>query len=123
LSVSSLTRIRNIVGGDTDNGIRLILRTTEEGRRMNTGDIPSRWKIKIKEYLKSIGSEYESLGASDFPSDKEVEINFEDGSYAVFKYPLIIEAPEFEEVGIMTEHCGYFIFHEESITYKIRVAN
>jgi len=87
---------------------------------MNCKDLPERWKSKIKEYLKEKGSKYESLGANDFQSDKTVEIKFEDGSYASFKYPLIIEAQEFEEIGIMTEHCGYFIFHKEQIEYVLK---
>lgn len=87
---------------------------------MNRKDLPERWKNKIKEYLKATGSKYETLGASDFHMDKTIDIRFEDGSYASFKYPLIIEAPEFEEVGIMTEHCGYFIFHKEAIQYVLK---
>lgn len=87
---------------------------------MNRKDLPERWKNKIKEYLKAKGSKYDTLSVSDFATNKIVEIKFEDGSFASFKYPLIIEAPEFEEVGIMTEHCGYFIFHKEAIEYKLK---
>lgn len=87
---------------------------------MKRKDLPERWKNKIKEYLKEKGSKYDTLGAGDFQIDKTVEVKFEDGSFASFKYPLIIEAPEFEEVGIMTEHCGYFIFHTESIQYVLK---
>ena len=87
---------------------------------MNSRDLPERWKMKIREYLKGKGSKYETLGANDFALDKIVQIKFEDGSFASFKYPLIIEAPELEEIGIMTEHCGYFIFHNETIQYELK---
>lgn len=70
--------------------------------------------------FKKKGSNYETLGANDFQIDKMVEVKFEDGSYASFKYPLIIEAPEYEEVGIMTEHCGYFIFQKEAIQFVLK---
>ncbi len=86
---------------------------------MNQNDLPERWKNKIKEYLKEKGSRYETISASDFQIDESVEIKFEDGSFASFKYPLIIEAPEFQEVGVMTEHCGYFIIHSEAIQFKL----
>lgn len=65
------------------------------------------------------GSKYDALSASDF-SNKVVEISFEDGSFASFRYPLIIETPELNEIGILTEHCGYFIFHEEDIQYELK---
>ena len=86
---------------------------------MQHKDLPERWKNKIKEFLNTEGSKYDTLSASDF-SNKVVEISFEDGSFASFRYPLIIEAPELNEIGILTEHCGYFIFHEEAIQYKLK---
>lgn len=90
---------------------------------MNERELPERWKIKIREYLSSIGSNYNSLGANSFATDMEVEIKFEDGSIAIFKYPLVIEAPEFKEIGIFTEHCGYFYFHKEAIQFVLKKIN
>ena len=87
---------------------------------MNQRDLPDRWKQKIKDYLKSKGSKFDSLSVYDFQSGKIVEIKFEDGSFANFKYPLIIEAPEYEEVGILTEHCGYFIFNRDAISFELK---
>ena len=86
---------------------------------MQHKDLPERWKNKIKEFLNTKGSKYDTLSASDF-SNKVVEISFEDGSFASFRYPLVIEAPELNEIGILTEHCGYFIFHEEAIQYELK---
>ncbi|MBK8093904.1 MAG: hypothetical protein IPK32_18490 [Verrucomicrobiaceae bacterium] len=39
-----------------------------------------------------------------------MDITFEDGSKASFYYAILIEAPELNEVGVFTEHCGYHIF-------------
>lgn len=87
---------------------------------MNRNDLPPRWKTKIQDYLKEKGSPYKTLSASDFIADKTIEIEFKDGSFARFHYPLVIEAPEFGEVGVMTEHCGYFIFNKEAMVYRIK---
>jgi hypothetical protein len=86
---------------------------------MQHKDLPERWKNKIKEFLSTKGSKYNTLNASDF-SNKVVEISFEDGSFASFRYPLIIKAPELNEIGILAEHCGNFIFHEEAIQYELK---
>lgn len=78
---------------------------------MKHKDLPERWKNKVVEYLRSRNiKKYNELGASDFLGNLIAQIKFEDGSYAEFRYPLIINAPEFDEVGVFTEHCGYHIF-------------
>lgn len=79
---------------------------------MKHEDLPERWKLKIIEYLKSNGEEKrDKLNAYDFFSNRKIEIKFEDNSFAEFRYSLMINAPEFNEVGIFTEHCGYHIFN------------
>ena len=79
---------------------------------MTHEDLPQRWKDKIKAYLKSHGEEDRvKLGAYDFFANQIAQVKFEDGSFAEFRYPLVINAPEFKEVGIFTEHCGYHIFN------------
>jgi len=78
---------------------------------MKHDDLPDRWKAKIKEYLLSLGvDDREELSAYEFFANQVVKITFEDDSFAQFNYPLVIEAPELNEVGIFTEHCGYHIF-------------
>ncbi len=78
---------------------------------MKHDDLPERWKNKIIEYLINNGEDQrETLSAHDFFPNQILEIKFEDESYAEFRYPLLINAPEFNEVGIFTEHCGYHIF-------------
>lgn len=83
-------------------------------RFMKDKDLPERWRARIDEYLKAQGvTDRNKLSASDFLIDKIAKIKFEDGSYAEFRYPLIINAPELDEVGVFTEHCGYHIFSLE----------
>jgi len=78
---------------------------------MRSKDLPERWKLKLQEYLSAKGSTG-SIGpsASDFPLETTVSIRFEDGSHIEFKYAFIIEAPDFREVAVFTEHCGYHLF-------------
>lgn len=78
---------------------------------MRPDDLPERWKLKLQEYLLAKGStKPEKLSASEFPSETTVSIQFEDDSRVEFKYAFTIEAPEFREVAVFTEHCGYHLF-------------
>ncbi len=78
---------------------------------MNYSDLPERWKSKVSEYLKEHGEpERTELNTYDFFSEQIAKVKFADGSFAEFNYPLVIEAPELNEVAIFTEHCGYHIF-------------
>lgn len=86
---------------------------------MRHNDLPERWKIKLQEYLAQKSSKYKTLGASDFPTDTLIQIHFEDGSKAEFRYTLIIEAPDFQEIGLFTEHCGYHIFQADGLKVSI----
>jgi len=79
---------------------------------MKHEDLPERWKNKIVEYLRKNGeTKRVKLSAYDFFPNQILEIKFEDESNAEFRYPLLINAPEFNEVGVFTEHCGYHIFN------------
>ncbi|MDO7877421.1 hypothetical protein Q5H93_21955 [Hymenobacter sp. ASUV-10] len=78
---------------------------------MRHEDLPERWKLKLQEYLIAKGNtKYSKLGASNFVSDGIVRIRFEDDSYVEFNYAFAIEAPEFRQVAVFTEHCGYHLF-------------
>ena len=78
---------------------------------MKHTDLPERWKQKIINYLRSHGiDDRDELNAYDFFTEAVVKIKFDDDSYVEFYYPLVIEAPELNEVGVFTEHCGYHIF-------------
>ena len=79
---------------------------------MKHEDLPERWKKKLKERFVKLGEEGQvRLSAYDFSSTMVAKIKFEDGSFAEFQYPLIISAPEFDKVGVFTEHCGYHVFN------------
>ncbi|GAB2864380.1 hypothetical protein [Hymenobacter ruber] len=78
---------------------------------MRPDDLPERWKLKLQEHLIAKGStKPEKLSASEFPSETTVSIRFEDGSHVEFKYASVIEASEFRELAVFTEHCGYHLF-------------
>ncbi|WP_400190781.1 hypothetical protein [Hymenobacter sp. B81] len=77
---------------------------------MRHTDLSERWQVKLSEYLLDKGSKYQTLGASDFPLDSVVSITFEDDSKVEFRYAFVIEAPEWREVAVFTEHYGYHLF-------------
>ena len=78
---------------------------------MRNADVPERWKLKLQEYLIAKGStRSDRLITSEFPSETTVSIRFEDGSHVEFRYAFVIEALEFREVAVFTEHCGYHLF-------------
>jgi hypothetical protein len=86
---------------------------------MRHNDLPERWKAKLQDYLIQKGSKYKTLGTSDFPN-ATVILQFEDDSRAEFKYAFILEAPEFEEISLFTEHCGYHIFQAGGLEISIK---
>lgn len=81
---------------------------------MQKTDLPQRWRERIEHFTDGrYGPDYKhrgSLGASDFPANSRVSVVFADGSEATFRYAFFIEAPEWDEVAVFTEHCGYHIF-------------
>lgn len=78
---------------------------------MKHEDLPERWKGKLISYLQSMGvRDRKTLNAYDFFPNQKIILKFEDESYAEFRFALLINAPEFNGLGIFTEHCGYHIF-------------
>ena len=87
---------------------------------MKHQDLPERWKQKVASFLSEKGeTQYKTLSASDFPSDQKVRMKFEDDSFAEFLYAFIIEAPEWREIGLFTEHCGYHIFNSSAVEIEV----
>jgi len=87
---------------------------------MKHEDLPERWKLKIIEHLRANGEEKrERLSVYQFSPRQTVEIKFEDDSFAEFRFAFIIDAPEFNEVGVFTEHCGYHIFNSAAVSIDI----
>jgi hypothetical protein len=81
---------------------------------MREKDLPERWLKRLEQYTDSkYGVEYAHrarLGASDFASGSMVHVEFPDGSQAFFKFAFALVAPEWQEVMVFTEHCGYHLF-------------
>lgn len=78
---------------------------------MKHDDLPPRWKVKVTDWVHKFGhSDNDRLGAMHFSCSHGVNVTFDDGSTASFRYAIFIESPELNEVGVFTEHCGYHIF-------------
>jgi hypothetical protein len=78
---------------------------------MKHDDLPPRWKAKVIEWIRQFANDSRvHFSAGDFPCSHSISITFDDGSTASFQYAILIEAPELNEVGVFTEHCGYHIF-------------
>ena len=76
---------------------------------MKHADLPERWKKKIAAYLRARGEDRTELSTYDFFASTAT-LKFDDGSSASFNWVVVIEAPELNEMGVFTEHCGYHIF-------------
>jgi hypothetical protein len=89
---------------------------------MKKEDLPERWLRRLERYTdEKYGLNYAyrgQLGAGDFPPASLVHIQMPDGSQALFRYALLIEEPEWQEVAVFTEHCGYHIFPIEDTTLQ-----
>ena len=48
------------------------------------------------------------LVVDDFPHE-QLEIEFDDGSTARFKFAFFVESQVKKAVAVFTEHCGYFV--------------
>lgn len=57
------------------------------------------------------------LGASDFPH-ATVQLTFEDGSEASFRYAFFVEDRERDELAVFTEHCGYHVFSLHGLQFE-----
>ena len=87
---------------------------------MKNSDLPTRWKERVERWVQThTEGKRIMFGAGDFPTTSVTHIEFPDGSVAQFRYAVVIEAPEFSEVGVFTEHCGYHIF--PLVDTKIRI--
>lgn len=56
------------------------------------------------------------LSATDF--HEQVEIKFQDGSYALFNYAFFVVNQSSKTCAIFTEHCGYFEFSSAAVMVK-----
>ena len=81
---------------------------------MQQRELPERWLRRLERYTdEKYGSDKTHRGmlsAFDFANSSLVSIVFPDGSYALFRYAFFIAAPDWKEVAVFTEHCGYHIY-------------
>ena len=78
---------------------------------MTHADLPPRWRSRVIQWIRTYADDTrEDFGELDFPHSHTVDMIFDDGSRASFRRPILIEAPELEEIGIFTLSCGYHIF-------------
>ena len=68
--------------------------------------IPIAWKPLVR--FHTGGRDY--LEAGDFPPDKTVIVQFEDGSMMMFRYAFVLYRGQDARVAVFTEHCGYYFF-------------
>ncbi len=91
---------------------------------MQHNDLPNRWKNKIIDFLNVKNeNQRKELNDSDFSLNHAIRIEFEDDSFAEFKYAFVIELPAFNEIGVFTEHCGYHIFNSRGLKVTIPTTN
>lgn len=50
------------------------------------------------------------LSAHDFRGDQSIELTFDDGSFAKFRYAFAVLDEAGEQCMVFTEHCGYHVF-------------
>ena len=81
--------------------------------QMQPRDLPERWLRRLEAFTdETYGPDYKyrgRLGASDFSTTSVVQIRFPDGSTACFRSAFFIAEPEWNEVAVFTEHCGYHL--------------
>lgn len=88
---------------------------------MKHQDLPERWKHKIKDFLLAKGvKDRDQLNAFDFSMSQRVTLTFEDESQVDFRYAFVIEAPEYKEIAVFTEHCGYHIFFNGGLEFSFK---
>lgn len=80
-------------------------------------NLPEHWQEWIENYsLKKSGGKYDSLSAGDFRG--RVRLSFEDGSYCFFEDAFYVEDEQRDELLVLTEHCGYYVFTLSFVTYE-----
>jgi len=73
--------------------------------------VPDEWKPRLRAYLRATwGEDRDWLSAQDFRGDQSVHLQFDDGSFALFRYAFAILHEAGERCMVFTEHCGYHVF-------------
>lgn len=73
--------------------------------------VPDEWKPRLRAYLRATcGEDRDCLSAKDFSPRQSVQLRFEDGSFAFFRYAFVVQDEPSGRCMVFTEHCGYHVF-------------
>jgi hypothetical protein len=73
--------------------------------------VPDEWKPRLRAHLRATcGEDRDRLSARDFRGDQLVRLNFDDGSFALFRHAFAVLDEAGERCMVFTEHCGYHVF-------------
>ena len=87
---------------------------------MANGEIPERWKGRLREHLReTAGEERERLSATDFRPGSQVQLRFQDGSFCLFRAAFYLLDREGKEVAVFTEHCGHHFFPAAGVELEL----
>ena len=81
--------------------------------------LPEHWRAWLCAYRPRWNGE---LSAYDF-ADEDVQLRFEDGSGATFRYAFCAIDEGRNEIAVFTEHCGYHVFRLAGLEWSGRVAS
>jgi hypothetical protein len=74
-------------------------------------EVPDEWKPRLRAHLRAThGEDRDRLSAHDFRGDQSVQLTFDDGSFALFRYAFAVLDEAGERCMVFTEHCGYHVF-------------
>lgn len=87
---------------------------------MSRHEIPARWLDAVRAHVRATrGEDRDHLTAFDFSTSQSVQLTFEDGSYAFFRYAFCLRDDEAHEVAVFTEHCGYHFFSSMGLRVEV----
>ncbi len=73
--------------------------------------VPDEWKARLRDHLRmTCGEDRDRLSAKDFRADQSVHLQFEDGSFALFRNAFAVLDKAGERCMVFSEHCGYHLF-------------
>jgi hypothetical protein len=87
-------------------------------------EVLQEWAVEVSSAVGRSVADIRSkgLGASDFPTDRDLRITLMDGSFVQFHYALAVPSKNKRAIAVFTEHCGYHVFpdHEAVVTHVER---
>lgn len=86
-------------------------------------EVISDWANELSEKLGRPAEEIRNRGLSvyDFQTSHRVRINFEDESFAEFRYAFCLRKDKDRVLAVFTEHCGYLEFPLNAVAEVIEL--